>query len=66
VSVLIAPEVTIGGVGLPVYFAGLSPGQIGVYQINVRVPDLVPIGLAQPLTITQGSGSTTLEVRVVQ
>jgi uncharacterized protein (TIGR03437 family) len=66
VSVLIAPEVTIGGVGLPVYFAGLSPGQIGVYQINVRVPDLVPLGLAQPLTITQGGGSTTLEVRVVQ
>jgi len=66
VSVLIAPEVTISGVGLPVYFAGLSPGQIGVYQINVRVPDLAPIGLAQPLTITQGSGSTTLEVRVVQ
>jgi uncharacterized protein (TIGR03437 family) len=66
VSVLIAPQVTIGGVGLPVYFAGLTPGQIGVYQINARVPDWAPTGLAQPLTITQGSGSTTLEVRVVE
>lgn len=65
VSVLISPEVSIGGIAMPVTFAGLSPGQIGVYQINVRVTDLAPTGLSQPLTITQGGGSTTLEVRVV-
>ncbi|MBI4876254.1 MAG: hypothetical protein HY822_16585 [Acidobacteria bacterium] len=65
-SVLIAPEVTLGGVGLPVSFAGLAPGQIGVYQINARVPAWAPAGFAQPLTISQGGGSTSLEVRVVE
>jgi uncharacterized protein (TIGR03437 family) len=66
VAVVVEPRVTLSDVGLPISFAGLSPGQVGVYQINVRVPDWVPTGLAQLLTITQGSGSTTLEVRVVE
>ena len=64
-SVLIAPAVTIGGVALPVDFAGLVPSTIGVYQINARVPFHTPIGLDQPLTVTQGSSNTSLTVRVV-
>ena len=39
-ATLIQPVVTIGGQGIPVEFAGLTPGEIGVYQINVRVGDL--------------------------
>jgi uncharacterized protein (TIGR03437 family) len=65
-TVVVEPQVTLAGVGLPVSFAGLSPGQVGVYQINVRVPDWVPSGLGQILTIAQGTGSTSLEVRVVE
>jgi uncharacterized protein (TIGR03437 family) len=65
VSVVVAPVVTLAGVDLPVEFAGLSPGSIGVYQINVRVPPNVPPGLDQALTISQGSSATTLSVRVV-
>ncbi|MFN7935146.1 MAG: hypothetical protein U0R19_17580 [Bryobacteraceae bacterium] len=64
-SVLIAPAVTIGGVALPVDFAGLVPSTIGVYQINARVPFHTPIGLDQTLTVTQGSSTTSLAVRVV-
>lgn len=65
-SALITPIVTIGGQPVEVEFAGLTPGEIGVYQINVRVNDLVPLGLSVPMNISQGTGATTLSVRVVQ
>jgi uncharacterized protein (TIGR03437 family) len=62
---LVEPEVALGNVGLPILFAGLAPGQVGVYQINVRVPHWVPTGMSIPLAIRQGSGGTMLNVRVV-
>ncbi len=62
---LIEPEVTLGGVALPITFAGLAPGQVGVYQINVTVPGWVPLGMEQPLAIGAGGQSTVLSVRVV-
>jgi uncharacterized protein (TIGR03437 family) len=57
--------VTIGGHELAVSFAGLSPGQVGVYQINAVVPGAVPLGVNQPLVIKQGTGDTELSVRIV-
>jgi len=65
-SVLVPPDVTLGGAGVPVSFAGLAPGQVGVYQIDAKVSGWAPTGLAIPLTITQASGSTTINVRVVE
>jgi uncharacterized protein (TIGR03437 family) len=65
VSVTVPPVVTIGGVPVEVTFAGLAPGQIGVYQINVVVNQQVPTGLSIPLAISQGTGSTSFTVRVV-
>lgn len=65
-ATLIPPVVTVGGIPVEVLYSGLTPGEIGVYQINVRVNDRVPLGLSVPLNITQGSGSTSLPVRVVQ
>ena len=59
-------QVTLGGVNLPVYFAGLTPGYVGVYQINVKVAGNVPQGFNIPLVITQGGSSTEIPVRVVQ
>lgn len=63
---LIPPEVSLGGVALPIAYAGLVPGQVGVYQINAQVPYWVPLGMEVPLKITQGGSSTTLTVRVVK
>jgi uncharacterized protein (TIGR03437 family) len=60
-----APTVTLGGVSLPVLYYGLAPGEVGVYQINVSIPSSVPAGFPVSLVITQGSGSTSLPVRVV-
>jgi uncharacterized protein (TIGR03437 family) len=63
---VIAPTVTLGGVSLPVEFAGLTPSLAGVYQINVLVPFKgVPTGFEIPLTISQGGQATTIPVRVV-
>jgi uncharacterized protein (TIGR03437 family) len=64
-SALTKPAVSLGGVDIPVAYWGLTPGQVGVYQINVKVPANVPTGLSVPLAITQGSFSTSLPVRVV-
>ena len=62
---LVAPIVKLGNMPVAVRAYGLIPGQIGVYQIDVFVPNNVPPGLNMPLQINQGSGSTTLGVRVV-
>ena len=64
-SVLIAPVVTLGGIALPVSFAGLTPGQVGVYQINVAINRRVPSGISIPLVVTQAGNSTRANVRVV-
>ena len=62
---LVAPTVKLGNSALTVRSYGLTPGQIGVYQIEVYVPNNVAPGLNMPLQINQGTGSTTLAVRVV-
>ena len=51
-STLVTPKVTIGGVPAQVLFSGLSPGSIGLYQLDVVVPPDAPSGL-QPVTIDQ-------------
>jgi uncharacterized protein (TIGR03437 family) len=60
------PSITIAGMNLDVSYAGLAPGEVGVYQINAKVPESVLTGMSMPLTIDQGGASTTLNVRVVK
>jgi len=63
----IEPAITIGGVPLAIQYAGLVPGQVGVYQINAFVPRTVPTGLQVPLTLgLSGQPQVTLNVRVVR
>jgi uncharacterized protein (TIGR03437 family) len=63
---ILTPLVTLGGTPLGIEYAGLVPGQIGLYQINARVPFGVPLGLEIPLVISQSGVSTELKVRVVK
>jgi uncharacterized protein (TIGR03437 family) len=60
------PTVKLGGMTLAIDYAGLAPGEVGVYQINARVPGNAPQGLTIPLTISQGVTDHTFAVRVVQ
>ncbi|MFN7922649.1 MAG: hypothetical protein U0Q16_21270 [Bryobacteraceae bacterium] len=64
--VLTAPVVRMGGDTLDVTFAGLSPGQIGVYRIDSAVPGYQKTGVGIPLEIVQGGASTAIDVRVVE
>ena len=62
---LVQPTVTIGGVNAQVLFSGLAPGFVGLYQVNVKVPDAAPTGAAVPLILTIGgvpSNTTTIAV----
>jgi len=59
------PSVQLGGTDLPIMYAGLAPGEVGVSQINVTVPASTPQGLSVPLTISQGGFTGTINVRVV-
>jgi uncharacterized protein (TIGR03437 family) len=63
---VIAPDVRLGNVPLAVSYAGLVPGQVGVYQINARAPANVPTGTEIPLTITQGGVTASITLRVVE
>jgi minor extracellular serine protease Vpr len=47
------PTVTLGGVNMPVSFAGLAPGYIGLYQVNATIPANAPTG-NQPMIISMG------------
>jgi uncharacterized protein (TIGR03437 family) len=48
-------SVVVGGVEIPVFFAGLSPGTNGLYQANVVLPPALPPGLSLSLYIKQGT-----------
>jgi uncharacterized protein (TIGR03437 family) len=63
---VILPEVRLGGHSLPVYFAGLSPGGAGVYQINAEVSRSVPAGMSIPLEIVAGGSEAAVSVRVIE
>jgi uncharacterized protein (TIGR03437 family) len=63
--VVTPPIVAIGMTQLEVTYAGLTPGEAGVYQINAYVPHGIADAVQTPLTITQGSASTVAYVRVV-
>jgi uncharacterized protein (TIGR03437 family) len=66
-AALIQPAVTLGAITLDVSYAGLAPGQIGVYQIDAAVPKSnVTEGMAVPLVITQAGYQTEIDVRVVK
>jgi adhesin/invasin len=57
---------SIGGVPAPVTFAGLAPGYVGVYQVNIQVPVGVPSGTREIVISNAGNASqglVTVEIR---
>ena len=48
-----------GGVSAPVEFAGLTPGFVGLYQVNIRIPADAPTGAAVELTLEQDGITST-------
>lgn len=57
------PVVRIGGQNAQVIFSGLAPGIVGLYQVNVIVPENAATGPETELTIQQ-SGVTSRTARI--
>jgi len=56
---------TVGGAKAAVQFAGLAPGFVGLYQVNVQIPQGVAAGDAVPLVISQnGVASNTVTLAI--
>jgi uncharacterized protein (TIGR03437 family) len=60
-----AVNVLLNGTELPADFAGLAPGFIGLYQVNVTIPTSMPPGLGVPLTLkVEGQQSNSVLVAI--
>src|SRR5207253_3235433 len=56
---------TVGGLSAPVQFAGLAPGFVGLYQVNLQIPANVAVGNSVPVILTQaGVASNTVTIVV--
>jgi uncharacterized protein (TIGR03437 family) len=65
VETLSSVTVTIGGVSAMVEFAGLAPGTVGEYQVNVIVPPSAPPGSQVPVVVkAAGRVSPTVTMAV--
>jgi len=56
---VLKPTVTIGGANAQVLFSGLSPGFVGLYQINAIVPEPISSGSLN-LTVTMGASQSNV------
>jgi len=65
-NTMTAPTVTIGGINAPVAFSGLTPGFVGLYQIDAAVPKGITPGNQVPLVVSiagQTSPAATIAVK---
>jgi len=60
-----AVTAVVNGTELPVSFAGLAPGFVGLYQVNIPIPLATPPGSGISLTLKQGGqGSNAVEIAI--
>jgi minor extracellular serine protease Vpr len=59
------PVVTIGGSQGAVYFSGLAPGYVGLYQINVTLPSSLSSGNQQLQVTSNGIASNIVLVPIM-
>jgi uncharacterized protein (TIGR03437 family) len=52
-----SPVLTIDGTVYPIYFAGLTPGLVGLYQMNFQVPAGLPAGNITIMVSQNGESS---------
>ena len=50
--------VVINGTQIIPAFAGLTPGTVGLYQVNVQLPSTLPPGISLPLYLKQGAAAS--------
>jgi uncharacterized protein (TIGR03437 family) len=54
----------VGGVGAEVFFAGLAPNYVGLYQVNLFVPQSTPSGSVDVVITMNGVSSNAAKMQV--
>jgi uncharacterized protein (TIGR03437 family) len=57
--------VTVGGSEATVFFSGLTPELVGLYQINATLPDPLPSGDQQLFVTANGIQSNSVTVPIL-
>jgi uncharacterized protein (TIGR03437 family) len=65
-STLAKATVTVGEVDANVTFSGLSPGFVGLYQVNLQIPQTAPSGDAVPVVLTIGGVKSNTATIAIQ
>jgi uncharacterized protein (TIGR03437 family) len=66
-STTISPvSVLLNGASVPAAYAGLAPGSVGVYQVNVQIPDNAPTGNAVALALSAGGATSNAVTIAIQ
>ena len=63
-NALTLPEVTLGGVPCEVTFAGLAPGFVGIFQVNIRVAENAPSGVVELVVSVNGVAGPPVRVHI--
>ena len=58
------PTVTVGGVAAQVFFSGIAPFAVGVYQLNVIIAPGTPTGNAIPVQISMGGATSPITTTI--
>ncbi len=60
------PSATIGGQSAAVTFSGLAPMEVGLYQVNVQVPQSASVGDAVEVILSVGSIKSNMATMAIQ
>jgi uncharacterized protein (TIGR03437 family) len=58
------PEVTIDGLQATVLYSGLAPGYLGLYQVNVQLPEDLAPGTRNLSVLVNGARSNAVRISV--
>jgi uncharacterized protein (TIGR03437 family) len=59
-------SVLLNGVSVPAAFAGLAPGSVGMYQVNVQIPDGAATGATVSLALSVGGAASNTVTIAIQ
>ena len=62
VTTVAIPRVLLGNAPLEVMYSGLTPGFVGLYQVNVRLPAELPEVAWLPLALSQSGQTATVDL----
>jgi uncharacterized protein (TIGR03437 family) len=58
------PEILIGGQQAELLYSGLSPGWVGLYQLNIKIPENIPTGLQNMIINQAGFNSPIYNIMI--